>query len=161
MNMGFKNIKIKLFKLFNRFNSEKKFPTKEYLYEEFYRRTQKPSWFLSKKFYNDNHERLNKIEIDNIKNLIDNYPNFQTHNIEKISDFTLDCIIPEALYKVRAIKKGWGDIGLVHVQEDRLQFYYSNTELHNVGTWNSGKKYKDRIEIKEEILELVTKSINI
>jgi hypothetical protein len=159
--MEFKNTKIKLFKLFNKFNSEKKLPTKEYLYEEFYRRTQKPSLFRSRKFYNENHERLGKIEVDNIKNLIDNYPNFQTHNIEKTSDFTLDCIIPEVLYKVRATKKGWGDIGLVHIKEDALQFYYSNTELRDVSTWNSGKKYKDRIEIKEEILELVTNSINI
>jgi hypothetical protein len=150
---------MKLFKIFERFNSEKKLPSKEYLYKEFYRRTEKPLWFHSKKYYNEDHERLNKIEIDNIRNLIDNYPNSVVQNIEKISDFTLDCIIPEVLYKVRATKKGWGDIGLVHIKEGELQFYYSNTELHNVGTWDNNKKFKDRIEIKKEILRLTTQKI--
>lgn len=147
---------IKLFKIFERFNSEKNLPTKDYLYEEFYRRTEKPLWFHSKKYYNENHERLNKIEIDNIKNLIDNYPNYTVQDIEKISDFTLDCIIPETLYKVRAVSKGFGDIGLVHVKEGELQLYYSNTKLLNVGSWCKDKKFKDRTEIKQEILRLTT-----
>jgi hypothetical protein len=148
-----------LFKIFERFNSKKKLPSKEYLYEEFYRRTEKPLWFHSKKFYNENHERLNKIEIDSIKNLIDNYPNSLIHDIESISDFTLECIIPETLYKVRATKKGWGDIGLVHVKEGKLELYYSNTQFQNVGTYNNDKKFKDRIEIKKEILRLTTKHL--
>jgi hypothetical protein len=150
---------MKLFKIFEIFNSEKKLPSKEYLYEEFYRRTEKPLWFHSKKFYNENHERLNKIEIDSIKNLIDNYPNSLIHDIESISDFTLECIIPETLYKVRATKKGWGDIGLVHVKEGELELYYSNTQFQNVGTSNNDKKFKDRIEIKKEILRLTTKHL--
>ena len=148
-----------LFKIFERFNSDKKLPSKEYLYTEFYRRTEKPLWFHSKKFYNENHERLNKIEIDNIKNLIDNYPNSIVQNIESISDFTLDCIIPETLYKVRTTKKGWGDIGIVYVKEGELQFYYSNTQFQSVGTRDDGKKFKDRIEIKKEILRLTTKQL--
>ena len=148
-----------LFKIFERFNSEKKLPSKEYLYEEFYRRTEKPLWFHSKKFYNENHERLNKIEIDNIKNLVDNYPKSIVQSIENISDFTLDCIIPETLYKVRATKKGWGDIGIVYVKEGELQFYYSNTQFQSVGTCDDDKKFKDRIEIKKEILTLTAKHL--
>lgn len=150
---------MKLFKIFEKFNSEKKLPSKEYLYEEFYRRTEKPLWFHSKKFYNENHERLNKIEIDNIKNLIDNYPNSLIHNIENISDFTLDCIIPETLYKVRATKKGWGDIGMVHVQKGKLEFYYSNTQFQSVATWDNDEEFKDRLKIKKEILRLTTKHL--
>ena len=150
---------MKIFKIFERFNSEKKLPSKEYLYKEFYRRIEKPLWFHSKKFYNENHERLNKIEIDNIKNLIDNYPNSTVQNIENISDFTLECILPETLYKVRATKKGWGDIGIVHVKEGELQLYYSNTQFQNVGTWDDSKKFKDRVEIKKEILRLTTKHL--
>lgn len=150
---------MKLFKIFERFNSEKKLPSKEYLYKEFYRRTEKSLWFHSKKFHNENHERLNKIEIDNIRNLIDNYPNSIVQNIESISDFTLDCIIPETLYTVKAIKKGWGDIGIVYVKEGELQFYYSNTQFQIVGTCDGDKKFKDRIEIKKEILRLTTKHL--
>ncbi len=152
---------IKLFKIFERLNSEEKLPTKEYLYKEFYRRTEKPLWFHSKKYYNKNHERLNKIEVDTIRNLIDSYPNSIVQNIEKISDFTLECIIPETLYKVKATNEGFGDIGIVHVKEGELRFYYSNTRLLNVGTWNSDKKFKDRIEIKQEILRLTTKHLTL
>ena len=150
---------MKLFKIFERFNSDKKLPSKDFLYKEFYRRSEKPQWFHAKKFYNEDHERLNKIEIDNIRNLIDNYPDSLTHDIEKTSDFTLDCIIPETLYKVRAKNKRWGDIGIVHVQKGKLEFYYSNTQFKSVATWNGDEEFKNRTKIKEEILRLTTEQL--
>ena len=128
-----------------------KLPSKEFLYTEFYNRTERP-YKISLKFWSTDRQKLHDIELEIIRELIDNYPNHVFEEIRTIKDFTLECIIPEVLYKVREK----GDIGFVHVTDTAVEFYYTNTYLKTRSHHPAGKEFKyDRIQLKEVVLNLL------
>lgn len=128
-----------------------KLPSKEFLYTEFYNRTKRP-YKVSLKFWTTDQEKLHDIELEILRELIDNYPNHVFEEIKTTKDFTLECIIPEVLYKVR----GKGDIGFVHVTGTAIELYYTNTYLKTRSHHPAGKEFKyDRIQLKQVILDLL------
>jgi len=128
-----------------------KLPSKEFLLSEFYNRSRYP-YKGSAKLWTDDKQKLFDIESEIIRELIDNYPNHVFEEIETIKDFTLDCIIPEVLYKVR----GRADIGFVYVREGAVDFYYTNTYLKYRSLHPAEKDFKyDRIQLKKVILDLL------
>ena len=147
---------MKLFRIFNIIPlKKKKLPSKEFLYRTFYRRKKYPYSGLSKKYSNDDDKALKELELEFIENLIDNYPTANLTEIKSTKDFTLDCLIPEKLYKIRCTTKGnYGDVGLVYIQNNSINIYYSNTYLFERGVHYPKENKFDRIQIKKEILEL-------
>lgn len=126
-------------------------PSKKFLLGEFYRRTRHP-YKGSLKFWTTECEKLHDIELEIIRELIDNYPTHVFEEIETIKDFTLDCIIPEVLYKIR----GRGDIGFVHVTDRSVGLYYTNTYLNHRSITPAEEEFKyDRIQLKQVILDLL------
>lgn len=147
---------MKLFKIFNTLPFKKsKLPSKEFLYKTFYHRKKYPYSGLSKKYSNDNDKALKDLELEFLENLIDNYPSGNLHEVKTTKDFTLDCLIPEKLYKIRCTIGGnFGDVGLVYVEKTGFTVFYSNTYLFERGTHYPEDIKFDRTEIKKEILSL-------
>lgn len=150
---------MKFFKLFENLPFSKlldwkvigKLPSKEFLLSEFYNRSKHP-YKGSAKFWTDDKQKLFDIESEIIRELIDNYPKHVFEEIETIKDFTLDCIIPEVLYKVR----GKADIGFVHIREGTVDFYYTNTYLKRRSLCPAQEERKyDRIQLKKIVLDLL------
>ena len=147
---------MKLFKIFNTTSFKKsKLPSKEFLYKTFYHRKKYPYSGLSKKYSNDNDKALKDLELEFLENLIDNYPTANLTEIKTTKDFTLDCLIPEKLYKIRCTMKGnYGDVGLVYIQNKSINIYYSNTYLFERGIRYPEENKFDRIQLKKEILQV-------
>jgi len=151
---------MKLFKIFenlpftNTWNRKvlDKLPSKEFLLTEFYNRTKRP-YKTSLKFWTSEDQKLYDIELEIIRELIDNYPAHIFEKIETIKDFTLDCIIPEILYKIRT---GRGDLGFVLVTEKTVELHYTTTYLKSRTLHPAGKEFKyDRVQLKQVILDLL------
>ena len=129
-----------------------KLPSKEFLLAEFYNRTKRP-YKTSLKLWTTEDQKLYDIELEIIRELIDNYPAHVFEKIETIKDFTLDCIIPEILYK---IKTGRGDLGFVLVTDKKVELHYTTTYLKSKALHPAGKEFKyDRIQLKKVVLDLL------
>ena len=151
---------MRLFKIFGKplFSSirktgiEDKLPSKEYLLTQFYQRTNHP-YRGGLKQWSDDDKKLFDIELEVIRELIDNYPKHFFEKIETIKDFTLDCIIPETLYKIRT---AGGHLGFVFVTDKGVELYYTSTYLKSRALYPSEKEPKyDRIQLKKIILNLL------
>jgi hypothetical protein len=81
-----------------------------------------------------------------------NHPQTITQNITKMSDFVLDCIVSQTLYKVRV---GATIVGLVHIEGDQITYYHSNTGIREGWRINDREDYKDRVEVKKYVLEII------
>jgi hypothetical protein len=151
---------MKLFKIFenlpftNYWNSKilDKLPSKEFLLAEFYNRTKYP-YKGSLKSWNSNKQKLFDIELEIIRELIDNYPAHVFEKIDTIEDFTLECLIPEILYK---ISTGRGDLGFVLATDKKVELHYTTTYLKYRALHPAEKEFKyNRVELKKIILDLI------
>ena len=69
-----------------------------------------------------------------------------------MSDFVLDCIVSQTLYKVRV---GATIVGLVHIEGDKITYYHSNTEIQEDWRIDDREDYKDRLQLKKYVLEII------
>jgi len=129
-----------------------KLPSKEFLLAEFYHRTKYPHKGSSKS-WNSDKQKLFDIELEIIRELIDNYPNHVFEKIDTIKDFTLECLIPEILYKINT---GRGELGFVLVTDEKIELHYTTTYLKFRARTPAKKQPKyDRVELKKIILDLI------
>ena len=138
-------------------------PTKEALYKLYFNKVEYVSEYKYSKSYSEDYYKLLNWELQNLRDLIYDYPSQNIDDIKTEKDLTLEVIEPDTLYKVYQVdpnRKNKHFFGIVHIEKDRseMTLFYSSRECQYTGSVLSKEsKVGDRLDIKKRIKDLIIK----
>ena len=138
-------------------------PTKEALYRLYFNKVEDVSEYKYSKFYSEDYYKLLNWELQNLRDLIHDYPSQNIDDIKIEKDLTLEVIEPDTLYKVYQVdpnRKNKHFFGVVYVEKDRseMTLFYSSRECEYIrSVLAKDDKVGDRLDIKKRIKDLIIK----
>ena len=138
-------------------------PSKEALYRLYFEKVEDISEYKYSKFYSEDYYKLLNWELQNLRDLIHDYPSQNIDNVKTKKDLTLEVIEPDVLYKVYQVdpnRKNKHFFGVVYVEKDRseMTLFYSSRECEYIrSVLAKDDKVGDRLDIKKRIKDLIIK----